>query len=164
MRDLSAFDDQSFDFAFGSNNVIDAISHEDRILSLGELHRTLRHGGLLAFTSHNRQYRGASQGPVIAFSRNPVTQAVNFGRWIRRSLNHAKIKHLRRQEEDYALLNDQGHDFACLHYYIDHATQRRQLAAAGFRVIDVLDNDGGSVAAGDAALESPWLMYVAQRD
>ena len=29
-----------------------------------------------------------------------------------------RIRHLRRVEQDYALLNDSGHDFAALHYYI----------------------------------------------
>ena len=34
-----------------------------------------------------------------------------------------------------------GVGFACLHYYIDHESQRKQLAAAGLRVLEVLDHE-----------------------
>jgi len=48
MRDLSAFGDASFDFVFGSNNVIDAVSHEDRLRTLAEMRRVLRAEGSFA--------------------------------------------------------------------------------------------------------------------
>lgn len=161
-RDLSAFADASFDFVFGSNNVIDAVSQADRLRSLGELRRVLRSDGMLMFSSHNRQYREAQRGPRIAFSKNPVTQAAYVVQWARQMINHARVRQLRRSEQDYALLNDRGHDYACLHYYIDQATQRRQLASLGFRVIDVFDCEGRTLGDTEPASASAWLIYVAK--
>ncbi len=164
MRDLSAYADASFDFVFGSNNVIDAVSHEDRLRALAEFRRVLRVGGTLVFSSHNRQYRHVGHGPRLELARNPVTQSMNVMKWGRQLLNHARVRGLRRLDADYSLLNDMGQDFACLHYYIGHETQRRQLAGLGLKVVDVLDDEGQAVAASDAGRDSAWLMYVATRE
>lgn len=164
MRDLSAFADTSFDFLFGSNNVIDAVSHDDRLRTLAEFRRVLRDDGIVVFSSHNRSCRHAGHAPRIEYSRNPVTQALNVARWSRQIVNYARYRGLRRAEPEYSLLNDTGHDFACLHYYVEQQTQRRQLAAMGFRTVDVLDQEGRSLEPADPASDSPWLMYVARRD
>jgi len=116
-----------------------------------------------AFTSHNREYRHAQRPPKLNHSRNPVTQALHVASWARQVVNHARVGRLRRIEPEYALLNDSGHEFACLHYYIDQDTQRRQLANSGFQVVDVLDYEGRSLSPSDPTRESPWLMYVATR-
>lgn len=164
MRDLSAFADASFDFLFASNNVIDAVSHEDRQRTLAEFRRVLRDGGTLVFSSHNREYREAGHGPRVEFSRNPFRLAMNVRTWVRQLLNHARVRGLRRREPDYSLLNDTGLDFACLHYYVDRETQGRQLAGPGLRLVEVLDHAGQSLAASDPGRESAWLMYIAKRE
>ena len=87
-----------FDFLFGSNNVLDAVSHEDRLRALAEFRRVLRPGGMLVFSSHNRQYRHAWRGPTLGVSRNPVTQAMNVVRWLRELRNHLRIRDLRKRE------------------------------------------------------------------
>ncbi len=163
LRDLSAFDDTSFDMVFALNNVLDAVSHEDRAHSLAEAHRVLRGGGLLMFSSHNRLYRHAQRGPRLNWSRNPVNQVMLFISWVRRIANNWRNRHSHRFEADYALLSDLGHDYACLHYYIDQTVQRQRLEAHGFDTLEVLDPLGRSVAAEDPSSASPWLMYVAER-
>lgn len=60
MRDMSQFPDADFDFVLASNNVFDATGHEDRLRTLHEIHRLLRPGGVLMFTSHNRDRKGAA--------------------------------------------------------------------------------------------------------
>jgi SAM-dependent methyltransferase len=164
IRDLSAFGHECFDFVFGSANIVDDVSPEDRSHVFDELHRVLRDDGVVIFSSHNREYRHALRGPTLAFSRNPITQLKNLAAWTRSLLNNARFRRLYQFEEEFALLCDEAHYYACLHYYIDQSTQRRQLARFGFRVVDVLDHHGRSVTEVDPTCESPWLMYVARRE
>jgi SAM-dependent methyltransferase len=163
MRDLSMFERGSFDLVFASNCVIDAVSHEDRLRTLSEVWRVLRPEGLLIFSSHNRAYDKAFEGPRPRVSRNPGTTLRNLFVWGRQLVHHAQTARFRRVEPEYALLTDEGHDFACLHYYVEGSVQQRQLMDLGFQVVDVLNHLGHSLAPSDESRESPWLMYVAQK-
>jgi SAM-dependent methyltransferase len=162
MRDLSAFADACFDFVFATNNVFDAVSHIDRLRTLRETARVLRPGGMLMFSAHNRRYRDALQGPHLRWSRNPGTEVRYLRQWARQMANHARVGKLRREDADYALLNDGGHDYACLHYYIDQTTQRRQLGGVGFELLEAFDAVGRTLDADDPAPDSASLMYVAR--
>lgn len=163
MRDLSAFDDAAFDFVLASCNVVDAVGHEDRLRVLAEVRRVLRPGGVFMFSSHNRNFREALSGPILRRSHNPGTQAVHLWRYAQCLRHHARVRHLRRVERDYAILNDPGHDYAALHYYIDRVTARRQMAAAGFRVLSEFDLAGRALGPSDDDRESSSLLYVAER-
>src|SRR5262245_12931990 len=163
MRDLSRFDDVSFDFALASCNLLAAVSHEHRLQVLSEIHRVLRPPGLLMFSSHNRRLRRVLSGPRLVRPRHPGPQALHVVRYFRSLVNHARIGKLRRVEDTYALLNDPGHDYAMLHYYIDRAGQREQLDHAGFHQLDVFDASGRSLCDNDDDSESPSLLYVAER-
>jgi SAM-dependent methyltransferase len=161
MRDLTAFADGSFDFVFAACNLVDAVPHEDRLRVIGEVKRVLVPGGVFAFASHNRRLRTALSGPRLQVVRNPATQLMHVWRYVRSLVNHARYGRLRRVEPGYAVLNDPGHDYAALHYYIDRETQRRQLAAFGFRLAQVFDWEGRVLADADSDAESPSLLYVA---
>ena len=163
MRDLSGFEPDSFDLVFALNCVFDAVSHEDRLRTLSEVWRVLRPSGLLIFSSHNRSYDRAFEGPRPRLSRNPGTALRNLFVFGRQMVHHAQTVRLRRDEPEYALLTDEGHDFACLHYYVEASVQQRQLMAQHFHVVDVLDHVGYSVGLTDECRHSPWLMYVAQK-
>lgn len=163
MRDLSAFDEAGFDTVFATGDVLDTVSHADRLRTLREAARVLRPGGLFMFSSHNLACRRAGHFPTLGVSAHPVAQARHVARWLRQLANHARIARLRQARDGHALLNDAGHDFACLHYYVDPAAQRRQLVDAGFELIDVIDASGHCVGADDACPESPSLMFVACR-
>jgi SAM-dependent methyltransferase len=161
MRDLKGYGAGSFDFVLGSNNVLDAVSHDDRLRTLRELRRVLRPGGVLMFSAHNRCWEHALSGPRLKWSRNPLTLARNLGQLALQRFNRGRLRKLHRQEMHYALLSDEGHDFACLHYYIDRQAQELQLRALGFRVLEVFSAWGASLGVDDFGEASPWLMYVA---
>jgi SAM-dependent methyltransferase len=163
MRDLGAFASGAFDFVLASCNLIDAVSHEDRLRVLAEVRRVLRPAGVFMFSSHNRRLRTAMLGPRLIRSHNPSTQAAQVWRYALSLINHARVRRLRRIETDYALLNDSGHDYAALHYYIDRDAQRRQLEQAGFQAREIVDTLGRSLQPGDDDSESPSLMYVVER-
>lgn len=161
MRDLSVHEPGSFDFVFGTNNVLDAVSHEERLQVLSEVRRVLKPDGVVMFSAHNRSYKHAYRGPRLKLSRNPLTMLRNVARLGRQWFNYGRLRRFNRNEAQYALLTDVGHDYACLHYYIDREAQASQLSALGFRLLDVFTVWGASLGVDDLAESSPWLMYVA---
>lgn len=162
-RDLSMFQDEEFEFIFGSNNVVDALCHEDRLRCLREISRVLKPGGMFLFSSHNRDLAPHLRKPSITWSRNPVDSAIRVRNWLRSMANKARVEQYQREETDYALYCDSGHDYCCIHYYIDQRTQRRQLESMGFTVLEVLDPFGQTLQPDDRVPDSHWLMYVATR-
>lgn len=163
MRDLTDFSDASFDFVFGPNNVIDAVGSEGRQRILAEVARVLRYGGIFMFSSHNRGSADALAAPRLEWSRNPVTLLKHLIEWARQLANHRRMKPLCEVHEDYALLDDYGHNFTLLHFYARQNYERKQLEAYGFETIEVLDRAGHAVVDDDDASGSPDLMYMARR-
>jgi SAM-dependent methyltransferase len=163
-RDLRIFEDCSFDSVFATANVIDALSHQDRLRALSEASRVLRPGGILAFSTHNLRYKHASSGPRLKWSWNPIRLGINGVSYLLGSWNHVRVAPLRMTTPEYALLNDPGHFYACLHYYVARSTVRLQLAGAGMRLLEVLDGSGRVVAETEDDSQWPWLFYVGQRE
>ncbi len=161
MRDLSSLAADSIDFVLASCNVIDAVSHQDRQQVLGEVRRVMCAGGIFMFSSHNRDFREAFRGPQLRWSRSPCNQALHLLRFIGQQLNHRSTGKLRQVEREYALLDDIGHDFQLLHYYIDCATQIEQLARNGFATLEVYGHCGRVLSGSESDLDSPSLLYVA---
>ena len=55
-RDMSQFEDGSFDFVNFSFNGLDSLDHDGRLQVLAEVRRVLKPGGHWMFSSHNRDY------------------------------------------------------------------------------------------------------------
>jgi SAM-dependent methyltransferase len=161
-RNLEIFADGSFDFVIASDNVIDALAPEDRMRALAETRRVLRGGGRAAFSSHNLRYRHAFSGPRIDWSPNPVQLAANCAKYLVGTWNHLRVAPLRKTAADYAILNDPGHFYACLHYYAARPTVRAQLEDAGLRLIEAFDITGRLLRESDDDSASPSLLYVAE--
>ena len=162
-RDLGVFDNLSFDFVFATDNVIDALSHEDRLRALHEASRVLRPGAILAFSSHNIHYRKAFSGPWLEWSANPVRFASNCAKFAISWWNYLRVAPLRRTTPEYALLNDRGHFYACLHYYAARSKVNSQLAYAGMRLLEAFDVEGRVVSEAEDDSQTPSLLYVAER-
>jgi SAM-dependent methyltransferase len=162
-RDLRIFEDGSFGFLFATDNVIDALSHEDRLRAFREAYRLLVPGGLLAFSSHNIRYKNAFSAPRWPWSSNPVTFAANGAKYAISWWNHLRVGLLREITSEYALLNDPGHFYACLHYYASRSTVKAQVEYCGMGLIDVFDRGARCLEDADDAPESPSLLYVAER-
>jgi len=162
-RDLGMFDHASFDFIFASNNVIDALSHQGRLQALNESCRVLRPGGILAFSCHNINYKDAGASPRLQWSWNPARLAINGARFLRSYRNYLRVKPLRQVTPEYALFNDPGEYYACLHYYAARATVKAQLAESGLRVINVFDGLGQLMPEHRDDSDNPSLLYTAER-
>lgn len=163
-RDLRVFEDRSFDLVFATANVIDALPHSGRLAALNEASRVLRPGGIFAFSTHNLNYQDAFSGPRWNWSANPLRFAYNGLVFVLGRRNHRRIAPLRTRERDYALLNDPGHFYACLHYYAGRETVREQLRSAGLRLLHVFDRSGRILGETDSDRDQPWLFYSAERE
>ncbi|HWA99493.1 MAG TPA: class I SAM-dependent methyltransferase, partial [Pirellulales bacterium] len=138
MRRLTPFADGAFDTVFAVFNLFDAVSHDDRLRTLAEVRRVLAPGGLLIFSAHNRNYRSFAEPPRLLRSANPVAQLRYVVRYLRCRSNYRRVRPHQVLHDDCALVSDTGHDFAVLHYYISRQAQGRQLAGAGFELLECL--------------------------
>lgn len=155
-RDLTRFSDDTFDLVMFSFNGIDYVSDSGRRQVLSEVRRVLAPGGAFIFSSHNRDYDRIGllpwqeRRPGRAILRHSVTAL----------LHTLKRRSMRRRElvtADYALVNDEAHDWALITYYVTSDAQVRQLEAAGFLQVQALDQ-WGALSNGDS--ESIWRHYV----
>jgi SAM-dependent methyltransferase len=165
LRDLSGFEDGSFDVIVAGYNLLDVLDDETRRATLAEAHRILVPGGLLVFSGHNLEAAWRRRTPwQHILARNPVRLALNLLTTPRRLRNRARVRPLEHRADDHALLNDESHDFLALHYYIAPEAQTRQLEAAGFTVLERLDVEGNPLAPGDPAAHAEEVHYVARRE
>ena len=163
LRDLSAFESASFDTIVAGANVIDVLGDDARAKLLDELHRLLSPNGLLIFSSHNLACAPLLAGPTHKLSRNPVRFANRLLRLPRSVPNHRRLVTLQHFGSDYAILNDEAHDYSLLHYYIGRDDQERQLERHGFELLECLALDGTAVARGESAFGCHELHYAATR-
>lgn len=162
-RNIEQFDDESFDLVVFSLNGLDCMSHEDRLRTLGEMRRVLCPNELLIFSSHNRHYRHAKRMPALTGSRNPVTLMRSVLKYGNSWKNHLRNRRWQSSQSEYAIINDSGHEYRCLHYYISKEDQVAQLKAVKFNVLDMFDAQGDTTDLGDNDEASPWIYYVAEK-
>ena len=162
MRNLQQFGTHSFDTVIAVANLIDAVSHEDRLQVLAEAKRVLKPEGLFVFSAHNRNCTEGVGGPILRLTLNPVSQMRAVYDYLISLANHRRIKPQQRNETDYALLNDRAHNNSVLHYYTTRGTQEKQLEAAGFRCIECLNHSGDTLAPGADDSDCASMYFVAR--
>jgi SAM-dependent methyltransferase len=174
--ELRSMFEQPFDVIVAANSLIDVFDDERRAAVLAEMHRCLVPGGLLIFSSHNLAFlsRGADAsspgrrwGGIAAVGgklvhKSPAEVAAAVRRLPSAARNRRRLAPLQRATADYAIVNDDTFGYALLHYYVRRDAQERQLAEAGFDLVECLDPDGRQVPRGHDG-DGPWLHYVARR-
>lgn len=164
LRDLSGFESEHFDAVLGANNVLDVLGDEERVRVLRELRRLLKPGGVLAISAHNRAHIPYLRKPTdLRGARNLFRAAGKLALIPWRLRNRRRLLPFERSAADYALVNDDAHDYTFLHYYISRDAQVRQLEREGFQALECLDAEGRTVELGQDASESAELHYVARR-
>jgi SAM-dependent methyltransferase len=163
LRELAGFPERDFDVVFASYNVLDILDDAERRRVIGEIGELLAPGGLLLFSSHNLAHAPAIPRPTAIRAHDPLRATRELLRMPRRVRNHRRLQRFQRRAEDHAILIDDAHDFAILHYYIGRDDQQRQLAALGFELERCLELDGREISPGEPAAGSPELHYVARR-
>ncbi len=164
LRDMSGFESEHFDAVLGANNVLDVLGDEERVRVLRDLRRILKPGGVLAMSAHNRAHIPYLRKPTdLRGARNLLRAAGKLALIPLRVRNRRRLLPFERSEADYALVNDDAHDYTLLHYYISRDSQVRQLDQQGFQPLECLDAEGRLVDVGQEASESAELHYVARR-
>ncbi len=161
LSDLSGFASHSFEAVVAAFCVLDVLGDGERRRVLNEIARVLVPGGLLIASSHNLAHASRIPKPTRILARSPLTMLDNLLRLPARTRNHRRLQPMQRFESGYALLNDEAHDFALLHYYITRDAQARQLAEVGFELLECLDLQGMPVGPGEARGSCPELYYAA---
>jgi SAM-dependent methyltransferase len=170
-RDLSRFDDASFGLVVFSYNGIDAVNALDRATILREAHRVLRRGGVLLFSTHNRNGPAYEERFSLGIDRtsNPVklgarvvVALLHAGRAAR---NYDGLSRLRHDGDGYAIRNGAELDHGVLVHYISAEAQRSQLASVGFGSDPLVfaNRDGRLLAPGEDTHDVSWFHLVVRK-
>lgn len=81
----------------------------------------------------------------------------------RRVRNYRRLATFQQPGPELALRVDDAQDFSLLQHYIARDRQERDLEAAGFALVECLDENGEVVPRGASGDHSLSLMYVARR-
>ena len=160
-RDLKIFCDNAFDFVLFSFNSIDYIIHEERIRALTEIHRVLKPGRFLMFSTHNRDYRFFNKLPwqeKPRFNMNHLKSCLYTLYYLPK---HLKMKRHEIHTDEYAIINDNAHGYSMLAYYITINKQVKQLERIGFSTLETYDMEGKQIN-NDTAF--PWTYYLAKKE
>ncbi len=164
VRNMSnEFEDHEFDFIMFSFNGLDSINHADRLQGLQEIQRVLKQDGLFVFSSHNRNHRYAISHPKMIFSMNLCNQAKNINDFTKSMFNYLRQRGDQQFKNEYAIINDEAHNYAMLTYYIDKSNQVSQLEAIGFETIEMYDTLGNKLDSDSDDKDSAWIYYVARK-
>jgi SAM-dependent methyltransferase len=168
-RDLSIFDEGSFDFVFFSNNGIDAVGHDDRLSILSGVRRILAPGGLFVFSTHNRNFETPKAWDIRHLWVNPLREPIGFAKRLASFpvgiLNYLRRARLDETHEEYSIFVDSAHSYALTHYRITAAAQKLQLERLGFCDIEAIGFDGRQISCRQSGtIADPWINYACRRE
>jgi SAM-dependent methyltransferase len=153
-RDLSQFDDGSFDFVFFSFNGIDCVDHDDRALVLSEMHRVLVPGGIVSYSTLNKGGQSFGERPwqlhrpgrraeitARTTARFAWVNATDPGRFWRRSRNWraGRRRTLHGSEWSVELLS--AHDFNAAYHFVTLRGLREEVARASFELLAIYESE-----------------------
>jgi len=149
-RDLSRFKDDSFALVVFSSEGLCMVGHNDRLIILAEVQRVLRAGGVMMFSTYNRDSQpGDAKFQFHSFlpTKNPLRLAVRLARCLMQNtvscINRLQFKRHELHLPKYAIINDVYHYYATLLYYISVDRQIEQLREMDFQgAIDIVDSKG----------------------
>lgn len=159
-RDLTQFDDRSFDVVIFSFNGLDTMSHVDRLRTLKEVFRVLNEEGVFMFSSHNRNYEFFRKPYWFRNISLKATLVKNVLSYFALLPRHLWMKRLETSNDEYAIINDSDHRYSLMIYYLTIAAQKEQLREIGFVETEAYDEAGYEVVE-DA--KSFWIYYLTKK-
>jgi len=170
-RDMAGLESDHYALAAFCWNGIDCVSYEDRQRVLEQMYRVTRPGGLVLFSSHNRDgpaFRESIWQLRPRFSSNPLRLGWRLVRMLRLfppAAYHC-LRHLRcrRDYEGYSVKAAAAHFFRIMIVYTTLPEQRRQLASFGFQIDAVFGSgDGKRIYAETRTSDAWWFYFIARK-
>jgi SAM-dependent methyltransferase len=161
-RDMSRFEDNTFDAILFSFNGIDYVSVTDRLQIFQEIRRVGKVGAYFCFSSHNLQGLERAFSLRTQFSFNPVTIYANLVMWALLRLLNLPLTLMQIRVLSAVVVRDESHNFRLQTYYIRPEAQLHQLEP-NFSNIKVYSwkNDVQLLSKSDrAANVDMWLYYL----
>jgi len=169
-RNMSCFDDGSFDVIVFSCNGIDSVGLEGRRDILKECARLLVPGGHLFFSTFNRDGSGFNQrqnNRKIPFTANPVRFVYNIAKYCLGGLiGSMRILRYARFEQHaaaHSLLLHRAHDFGIFVYAATLADIGEQLKTAGFDPESEIFGCSGAPITNGNAVKDEYFQILARR-
>ena len=169
-RDMSGLPSNHFALTSFSCNGIDCVGYEDRERILREMLRVTRPGGLVLFSSHNRNgpgFQDSVSNLLPRFSPNPLRFGWRTLRAIRTippaTWNYMRHAPFHRDYEGYSIKTAAAHYFGILIVYTTLAEQLRQLTSLGFEIDSVFESDHGERIAENAQTSDAWWLHFIAR-
>jgi len=160
-RDMSRFEDNSFDFILFSFNGIDYISHAERSQVFKEIQRIGKPGGYFYFSSHNLTAFEKEFDFKQQFSFNLIKTYINLVMSVLLHIFNFPItlKHLKNSA--YLTLKDESHNFRLKTYYVRPQEQLNQLKSCFSDVKVYSWKSGLEVPPNEVDCHSDlWLYYL----
>jgi SAM-dependent methyltransferase len=146
-RALSEFGDGEFGTVSFSFNGIDTLGHEDRALVFAQMNRVLAPGGLLVYSTGNSDGPERRQRPWRGLGPPHHIHGLPGYLWklhyAARCLPHWwRARRLTEDHGDWAIGMVSAHRYRLLVHYVTLPEAERELRAAGFEPLVVVDEQG----------------------
>lgn len=161
-RDLTALSGRDFGLIMFSNNGIDSLAHDDRIVALAQFADHLEHDGRIVFSTLNRygpsfgEHPGQLHRPTRPIDRSPRAIATAVARRVLRP--GSLVRAIRNWHAADAARTDNGqwaigplaaHDYGLIVHFTTLDDITASLTAAGLRAEAIFATDGRLLHAGD---------------
>ncbi|HYC60845.1 MAG TPA: class I SAM-dependent methyltransferase [Thermoanaerobaculia bacterium] len=173
-RNMVEFHDGQFGFVLFSFSGIDALEHHDRGKVLSEMHRVLRPGGWMMFSTHNMDgpsygevpWRGRpSSGPAPYRAFRWIARApLRVGRYRRSWMNWLKNRRLNVKGDGWGMHVSSPHEFGIVLHYVTLRALVDEVSKAGFTAIEVYGSNGARLEPGADTSRLDAFYVVAQRE
>lgn len=169
-RDLSRFADHTFDCVVFSCNAIDSVDATGRTRILNECVRVLVPGGVLLYSTFNRDgpgFRDRAINRQVEISGNPVRVGYSLAKYVvggvlgwQRILRRASLE---REAGDHSILLHKAHDFGILVYASTLKSIRAEVVASGLLAGPRLFGVSGIEILDDRADDEEYVHVVARK-